>query len=307
MKNVLLLFIATLFSVTLNAQNDITIGLVVPGTEINDVKPDAYKILKSKLERMLTACGVSAYGGDFVMYPTVAILEENLIEGGIKNFFKVKIDLTLNVVNLTSRTLFSSETWPLIGTAERIKSDAVKNAFTQLKTTDIQFKSFIAQTKSKIFTYYEENKDAILSKATTLSSTGEYEKAIALLSSYPSQVSGYEEAQVKIREVYLKYIDANASIILNKARAAYATKNYEEAVDLAAQIAPESSQYKEAKKIIDEVRVTINKEQDAEKARAMKALEIAADVEKNRTNAIASIAKAYYSRNVVNYNIISAY
>lgn len=307
MKKLFSLFVALLFTILLNAQNDITIGLVMPNQEINGIKPDAYNILRSKLEKMLTTYGVSAFGGEFAMYPTVSVLEENLIEGGIKNFFKVKIDLTLNVVNLTSKTLFSSETWPLTGTSERVKSDAVKNAFTQLKGTDTRFKSFIDQAKSKIYEYYEEHQSVIFSKAITLSSTGEYEKAIAYLSSYPSQVPGYDDAQVLIREIYLKYIDANASKILNKARSAYANKNYEEAVNLAAQIAPESSQYEEAKKIIDQVRVTIDKEKDAERARAMKALEIAADVEKNRTNAIASIAKAYFSRNVVNYNIVRAY
>ena len=307
MKRLFLLAIGLLLFYSIQAQNDLTIGLVMPDKELDGIKPDAYKLLQSKIEKLLTTSGVSSYGGDFVMYPVVNVIDDDLIEGGIKNFFKVKIELTLNVANLTSKTLFSSESWPLTGTAERVKSDAVKNAFTQLKGNDTHFKAFIEITKKKICEYYESNKSAIFTKASTLSSTGEYEEAIALLSGYPSQVSGYSESQTLMQKIYLQYVNANAARILNEARAAYATKDYEHAVNLAAQIPAESSHYNEAKSIINQVRSTIDKEQTAANARAMKALEIAADVQKTRISAAASVARAYYKRRVVNYNIVRIY
>lgn len=307
MSRIFIIVIGLIFALSVKAQNDITIGLIMPDKELNGVRPDAYKLLRSKLEKMLTASGVSSFGGDFVMYPTINVIEEDLIETDIKNFYKVKIELTLNVANLTSKTIFSSESWPLTGTSEREKSPAVKNAFSQLKGTDPRFKSFIQDTKEKICEYYEANKSAIFTKATTLASTGEYEEAIALLSGYPSQVSGYNEAQVLIRKIYIQYTDANAARILSEADAAYAKKDYEQAVNLAAQIDPESSHYKDAKAIIEKVRTTINKEQAAANQRAMKALEIAADVEKTRVNAAASVARAYYNRRVINYNVVRIY
>lgn len=290
-----------------NAQNDITIGLVMPEEELNGVRPEAYSLLKSKLEKMLTSTGVSSYGGDFVMYPTVDIIDEGLIEGGLKNFFRVKIELSLKVINYTSKTLFASESWTLSGTSERMRSPAVENAFTQLKVSDPHFKAFIESTKGKILEYYEQNKNIIQTNASTLASIGEYEQAIALLSSYPSQVSGYNETRSLMCKIHVQYVNKNAMRILNEARAAYATKDYEQAVNLAAQIDPTSSHYNEAKAIIDQVHSTINKEQDAANQRAMKALEVAADVEKNRVNAAASVACAYYNRRVINYNIIRSY
>lgn len=307
LRNVLILIIGLFWTLQSNAQNDITIGLVMPDEELNGVCPDAYSLLKSKLEKMLTSTGVSSYGGDFVMYPTVDVIEENLIEGGIKNFFRVKIKLTLKVVNYASKTLFASESWTLLGTSERTRSPAVKDAFTQLQDTDSHFKAFIENTKGKIIEYYEQNKNVILTKASVLASTGEYEQAIALLSSYPSQVSGYNEVRVLMCKVHSQYVNANAKRILNEARAAYATKDYEQAVSLAAQIDPTSFHYKDAKSIIDQVRSTINKERSAAYQRAMKALEIAADVEKNRINAVAAVARAFYSRRVINYNVIRIY
>lgn len=307
MKKALFFILALILSFSAVAEDNLSIGLVLPEEELDGIRPDAYKLLKSKLEKMLTSTGVSSYGGDFVLFPTVNVIEENLIEAGIKNYFKVKIELTLNVINVNSRTLFSSESWPLTGTSERVKSDAVTNAFVQLKGTDPNFKAFIQRTKGKICEYYESNKDAILTHASTLASTGEYEEALALLSSYPSNVSGYNESQLLIRKVYLQYINSNAARIISEANAAYSTKHYVRAVNLAAQIDPESSHYNEAQAIINKVRKTIEKEDEAERQQAMKALEIAADVEKSRINAVASVARAYYGRKVVNYNSIRVY
>lgn len=306
-RKILILFIGVFCKLQSNAQNDITIGLVIPEEELNGVRPDAYSLLKSKLEKMLTSTGVSSYGGDFVMYPTIDVIEENLIEGGITNFFKVKIELTIKIVNYTSKTLFASESWMLSGTSGQMRSSAVKNAFTQLKGTDTRFKAFIENTKEKILEYYEQNKNAILTNASFLASTGEYDRAIALLSGYPSWGSGYIEAKSLMCNIHKQYVNANAKRILNEARAAYATKDYEQAVNLAAQIDPTSSHYNEAKSIIDQVRLTINKQQAAANQRALKALEIAADVEKNRINAAASVARSYYSRRVISYNVIRIY
>ena len=307
MNKILILLFGIVFSLSVKAQSDITIGLVMPSEELEGVKPAAYKLLQSKLDKILTASGVATYGGDFVLYPVVNIVEENLIEGGIKNFFKVKIDLTLKVANLSTKTVFSSASWPLTGTSERVRSDAVRNAFSQLKSSDPSFKKFLETTKGKICEYYESNKNAIFTHASSLANTGKYDEAIALLSSYPSQVSGYDESQQLMERIYLQYIDANAAHILNEARAAYAIKDYESAVNLAAQIPSESSKYNDAKSIINQVRLTIDKEQSAKNARIMKMLEIAADVNKTRINAMASVARAYYSKRVVNYNIVRIY
>lgn len=307
MKKFLLLLFGIVFSLSVQAQSNITIGLVMPSEELNGIRPDAFSLLQSKLDKVLTNSGVATNGGDFVLYPVVNVIEESLIEGGIKNFFKVKIDLTLNVANLSTKTVFSSASWTLVGTSERVKSDAVRNAFSQLKSTDPSFKTFLETTKGKICEYYENNKNAIFTQASALANTGKYDEAMAMLLNYPSQVSGYEESQQLMQKIYLQYIDSNAARILNEARAAYATKDYETAVNLAAQIPSESLSYNDAKSIIDQVRATINKEQAEQNARTMKALEIAADVEKTRINAIASVARQYYSRRVVNYNIVKIY
>ena len=307
MKKIILLIFGIVFSLSVHAQSNITIGLVMPSEELDGVKPDAYKLLQSKLDKILTTWGVATNEGDFVLYPVVTVIEENLIEGGIKNFFKVKIDLTLKVANLTTKTVFSSESWTLVGTTERVRTDAVRNAFVQIKSTDPTFKTFLETTKEKICEYYESNKDAILAQASSLANTGKYDEAMAMLSNYPSQVSGFDESQQLLQKVYLQYIEANAARILNEARAAYAVKDYENAVNLAAQIPAESSKYNEAKSVINQVRSTINKEQSEKNARAMKALEIAADVQKTRINAIASVARQYYSRRVVNDNIVRIY
>ena len=307
MKKIFSIFICLLMTAFVYAQNDITIGLVMPESEQDGVRPDAYKILQSRLEADLTSVGVSSFGGDFVMFPEVNILNQETIEGGIKNFFRVDIELVLKVVNLTSKTMFSSQTWSLSGTSDRVKSNAVKNALSNLKSNDSRLKDFIINTKGKIADYYAANKRNILTQASTMAANGNHEEAIAFLSTYPSQVSGYMEAQALMKSIYNNYIESNAASIMSKAHAAYALKDYEKTVALASRIVPESSKYKEAQVLMDKVRANVINDEREECRRAQKALELAADVEKTRIKAAASVAKAYYGRRVINYNVIRNY
>jgi thioredoxin-like negative regulator of GroEL len=163
---------------------------------------------------------------------------------------------------------------------------------------------FVEDSKLKIKKYYAANKGAIISKANKLAATGDYEAAIALLSNYPTQAVGSNEAQITLRKIYSKYQSVNSGKILQQARAAFASNDYESAAALASQIGPDSNRYGEAKLLINKIRNTVEKEKNAANNRAMRALQISADVEKNRTNAIASIARAYYGRHIINYNVI---
>ena len=68
----------------------------MPSEELNGIRPDAFSLLQSKLDKVLTNSGVATNGGDFVLYPVVNVIEESLIEGGIKNFYKVTDSNFLN-------------------------------------------------------------------------------------------------------------------------------------------------------------------------------------------------------------------
>lgn len=289
--------------ICVSAQNDITIGLVMPES-LGDINKDAIQLLQSRLEKQLGNTGVATYGGDIVIYPTINVINSKLIEAGIKNFYKVELDLTLNTCQYATKTLFSTESWKLVGTGERDEDDAIKNAFNQLSGSDSKFNKFVEDSKLKIKKYYAANKGAIISKANKLAATGDYEAAIALLSNYPTQAVGSNEAQITLRKIYSKYQSVNSGKILQQARAAFASNDYESAAALASQIGPDSNRYGEAKLLINKIRNTVEKEKNAANNRAMRALQISADVEKNRTNAIASIARAYYGRHIINYNVI---
>ena len=69
MNKFIILLLAIVLSLPLKAQSNLSIGLVMPREELDGVKPDAYKLLQTKIEKALTASGVTMNGSDFVMYP----------------------------------------------------------------------------------------------------------------------------------------------------------------------------------------------------------------------------------------------
>jgi len=290
MKKTLLLFIVFLYCEVILGQtnptdsiqtNATTIGLVMP-EEINGISADAFHLLESKLIKNLTNVGVATDAGNFVLFPTIDIIEENLIEAGTRNFHKIKLDLTLKVVNISSKTVFAAESWTLVGSAERNPSAAAKNAFSQMKNADPKFRVFIENTKTKISEYYIQNKKKLFAEADALSTQGDYEQAIAILYSYPAEADGYEEVQEYIRRIFVRYLDVNGDLILNEARAAYANKNYAKAVEIASQVDPESTKYSAAVAFINQVRAKVDKDEAEAHAREMQKLQLSADVEKQR-------------------------
>ena len=55
MKKFLLLLFGIVFSLSVQAQSNITIGLVMPSEELNGIRPDAFSLLQSKLDKVLTS------------------------------------------------------------------------------------------------------------------------------------------------------------------------------------------------------------------------------------------------------------
>ena len=52
MKKIILLLVGIVFSLSVQAQSNITIGLVMPTEELNGIRPDAFSLLQSKLDKV---------------------------------------------------------------------------------------------------------------------------------------------------------------------------------------------------------------------------------------------------------------
>lgn len=322
MKKIYIAFVSFLVCLSTNSQV-LSIGIVIPEETIDEVDAPAYQILFTRLEKLLTREGISStYNKNFVIYPVVDFITDNLIEGGMRNINKVDIELTVNVVSLSNFQNFGGFTWKLEGYGIK-RSDAVKDAFSKIKSNDLAFTSFLYDTKMKIEEYYLGNRMQILERAKALAIQNQYEEAFALLSEYPLGLTGYEQIQSQIATLYKQYSAENCSEILQEARAEYALKNYKAAVDILLSLDGNTPCASESKELLNQIQRQKSKDEADERAFRLKQNEIDAkrekaeqeynlkkraidaNVEKTRLNAAYRLASAYYnSRPRVTYNTL---
>lgn len=274
--------------------NDITIGIVVPEQQ-KEMNANAFRLLATRLNAVMGVNGVSSEtNGTFVIYPVVNILDQKLVEGGLRNITMVEVELSLFVKQVVTHTLFGSCSKILKGNGRNL-SDAIRNAFSGMNTRDNVYSQFLTQTKEKIANYYLENKANLLSQAHQLAANQQYEQALALLTTFPQNLKGANEVQAAAIEIYKKYQNQVCAQMILKAEAAISLQNYEEAAFILASIDTESVCHSDAAKLIKKVEDTIKADQKAEQELEEKLLNKKISLEKRRIDAIKEIATAYLS------------
>ncbi|SIO51036.1 hypothetical protein [Chitinophaga niabensis] len=253
--------------------------------------------LESKITQIVNNSNEAAIGqtNDLVIYPVITIEESGVVEGGMQNLNITTLELSLFVKQLSTNVVFNTFSKKIKGSGSN-KSQAISNAFSQIKVADESYKQFIAATKNKVLNYYAEKCGSMIQQAGTLASKNDYEQSLSILQSIPDAAGNcYQEAQKKSLEVYKKYQTLLCAKNITRAKSAIATNNYEEAQGALAQIDPSSSCYPEVKQLIAQISSKVEKRENQE-----------IELEKQRVNAIKEIAKAYYANRVtvVRYNVL---
>lgn len=303
-KKIPLFVVFFLISINISAQG-LNIGVVVPEEPVNGVNSNAFKALGTKLERMITACGATSFNsGNVVLFPVLTFLSDDMIEGGMRNIYSCEYELTVKAVSLNNNTTFGSVTWSLNGKGYS-KTEAVREGFNKISPNDQRFASFFSEIRRKIETYYISNRSSIIAKAKALAVQKQFEEAISILYEYPSGITGYNEIQTTLGNIYKQYQTANCSQILQEARAKYAVQDYEAAIALISDIDASSSCASDARSLSNQIRQKINSDQAVERANSLEKQRIAASVEKARIRAVSNMVSAYYkSRPRVTYNTV---
>lgn len=262
------------------------------------------KILVNRLQGILNSSDIADGSSDFVVVPKTSVLSEDLIEGGMKNIYKLEIELTLEVLQLSTQKVFGTTSIVLKGSGMRDKSAAIKDAVGKIKKDNNALDQFFKTTKEKIVDYYQNNYAAIIKSAQAAANRGDYEQAIAMLSSYPAGIQGSDDAEKALTTIYNKYRDHNCSQIILEARSAISVKNYYLALDLLSGIDTDSSCNSEAKTLINSINKEVRDKDAQDHADMVRRENAAADIAKTRINAAKEVSKAYYQRTYPNYYII---
>lgn len=267
MKKILLYisFCFTALCVQAQEQPQVPIAIYFP-EQVESIPPTAVKSLTTKLTSAAAQCGMGATDDFAQFYLTcdANVISRDVIPGAPAKFSQ-DVDLTLYVVDVFSKKIFNSTTISTRGVGNS-EAKAYIACFQKIAPTHKDVQSFLRNTNSKIISYYEGQREAIINIARSLAKVYKYDEALFRLSLYPQVCAGYDRIVEEATLIYTKYIDDSANRNLAKARAIWNAGQdaaaASEAGEYLAEILPDASCYKDAVALSNEIKARVGSDID---------------------------------------------
>lgn len=285
-----------------DGSSGLSVAVAVDGRTVGDAAVS--KMIQSRLERSLSGSGIIT-GDDAALFLTVSLVpvSQNTIEGGMRNIRQATYDLSLELLHPILGTKFGTYTVTLAGDGYDDKK-ALTNAVRKLNESGSALTGFLTGAVDAASKYYAANLETIISKARTLSVNQDYEAAIALLWNVPESGALAQRVHGELEDIFMKMQREKCGGLLQKARNAYALKQYAEAMEWLNAIDAGSPCGVDAQQLSDEIGASIRSEEqeqmrrDDERERMQyEMIERESvrkhELEKHRADAIASVARAY--------------
>lgn len=261
-------------------------------------------VLDGNLRTLITKCGLeSGYGGRFVLAVNVNLLDKSMTNTAPVKVVQ-KVQITFAIGDSQSGTCYGTTTMECRGMGDT-DIQAMLNSFRNIRATP-ELKSLIANSKSQIIAYYNQNGPAIMAKAKSLVSGQKWEEALCELSFIPQEASCYLEAAKMMNDVYTTHLNHDAAVQFSTAES-LAQTDPEGALEILGSIDPSSSVAQKAKALTNKINVRQKQLQDNqlahERSMEKRKLEASSALENARIKACRDVAVAYAQRKTVVYNI----
>lgn len=208
-----------------NRLNDQERVALTPIVLDDNIPAGAHKQLENKMTQIAAKSGCSAISNSrFVITCSADILTKDITPTAPPQH-AYTVALNFYVGDGVEGRLFSSYTIECKGVGTT-PDKAYINALKNVRVNDPGFKAMIDKGKKEIIAYYNTYCDIIIADAQTMVKKHEYSGAIDLLTSVPSVCeSCYRRAQDESLLAYQAWRDEVCMMALNKAQAAWATRD----------------------------------------------------------------------------------
>lgn len=274
------------------------------------------KSLDARLNTALKSAGIHSEGeeGLYLVGELIPVSEET-VETGMRKIIKKEFELSLRLEQPQLDIQFGQTVVALKGSGFD-SAKAAMDAVRKLNPSAPALQEFISESVAKAHEYYSTHIDAIIDKANTLSQSGQYDEAIALLWACPNSTSIHHKVYQTLDKIYLAKRNHDCEMIMKQAESAYALKRYDEMKRLLDSIDSDSRCAAAATALAkkagieirnDEAAALEREERETERAYAAaeKDKQRQYNLEKQRISAISGIAKEYLRnrRTVYHYYI----
>ena len=272
MKNTISIIVIFLFSYTLKAQSP---NVVNNGNEyigkitlsvISGQNPDNFSSailskFKSKITSVTSRYGIAAtdYVGGFAIVSDLHLYNEKLLEG-MENIFVLDIEVHLSIKQFNTNLIFSNYDAKLKGTGNS-KDEAINNALSQINIGDNKLKMFIEEGKTKVIQFYNSKCNDIITEADKYAGMGEYDRALAILMSVPTEATPCnEKIKTKSLEIFKSFQQKECRTLLQLAKTEVVQKAYVNALRTLSLVDVTSSCYNETQSSINTIESKIDTE-----------------------------------------------
>lgn len=259
MKKSLIGLILSLVSLSAFAQNNCDIGIgVYFGDETSEMTTQNRTFLRNVVTRAASQGNTISDLEDsqFGIVVKTDIVDQYIITGAPAKTV-LNLNMTLYVGDVHNGKLFSSQAFSLNGVGNS-KEKAYNNAIRKLNPQNKVLVTFVSKAKDEVLDYYNKNYMNIIKQAQTAAALRNYEEALYKLMCIPVCCSGYNAAMKEAIVVYRQYVDRQCEENLAQAQAAwisgFTAENAAVASIFLSEIYPDAACYKEAMKLVAEIK-----------------------------------------------------
>lgn len=242
-----------LFSECVMAQSQISITPIVPDElELNS---SLSKTLKQRLLQMATVNGFGSSSGDFILTANIIPLEKEVIPT-VPTTVKVNLEVSVYAVGVAEQIIIDEYSFE-VGAMAKNEAMAMGSAFRKINPRKPEIKAFMASVREKIEKYYIDRTPVLIAKAQQLADSGDFDQALAVLSTIPESVSEYMTVSEMMRKIHKQMIDKYALMSIQEAKNNMILKKYPEALDCLLDVDPMSSYAQNAQSMLNQIQQTV--------------------------------------------------
>ena len=156
MKHLLLLFFIS-FAVIQSSASNLVIGVIVPDNQ-EKIDNSACKMLHTRIQQLMASVGCSSMQrSGLIVYPTINILNEELVEGGLKNIYITELEITLFIYHIDTKTHFGSYAFNVKGNGNTYYIISPHEEFEKFfgRPADKRRKLYNGMIKCQLFMYFK--------------------------------------------------------------------------------------------------------------------------------------------------------
>ena len=271
----------------------IVLSVVVMPEDIEKMTASEKAMLENRSLSIATNNGIASTSEEssFILVPKIDVYDEQVSEG-MKNITVVRMEYNLSIRQSHNNTVFASYTTKLRGSGFN-RNEAVRNAISQIDPADPKARSFIDEGQNKILQFFNSKCKDILAETDKYAAVGDYEHALAILLSVPTEATTCnDEIKAKAFSIFKLYQKKKCASQIQLAKAQAAGKQFVPALTTLGFVDANSSCSAEANALVSSIQSKMSIEEkrqwEMEKERMKNSLEI------ERWKAISSVISSVF-------------